>query len=466
MNLEVDERKLIEHLQEGDVSHHDLYRRARRIHERELARVVQRDDGRDQQRPMPDLSKTAAELFDACVPAIPYAAAAAFLGREKQKLTRNDGDRPRVALIGEGLGSMHGVTHTIRQLRDRGVPGFEVEVIGTDADVDRRLSAVAEVDIPFYEGMKIGVPSMHAITDAIAEGRYDLVHVTSPGPAGIAAWGSPRRSSCRWSAATTLSWPPTPDCAQAGHVEMMAKFALGKFYGACDVVLTPSAATDEKVLELGVEPEKIGRWDRGVDLSRFDPALRDESLLPGEINVLYAGRLTKEKGVDLLAEAFEQARSRDPRLHLVLAGGGPEEDLLRERLSEHATFLGWQHGADLARVYASADVFLFASQTDTFGNVILEAQASGLPVVAVAEGGPVNLISDGETGLLCTADAGALATAVHQIVDSPLLAERLRRAALVAVGARTWDAALGRLADGYRRALALSAEAALERDVA
>ena len=98
---------------------------------------------------LPDLSRAAAELFDACVPAIPYAAATAFLGREKLKLTRNDGDRPRVALVADGLGGMHGVTHTIQQIRDRGVPGFEVEVIGTDADVDRRLSAVAEVDVPF-----------------------------------------------------------------------------------------------------------------------------------------------------------------------------------------------------------------------------------------------------------------------------------------------------------------------------
>jgi glycosyltransferase involved in cell wall biosynthesis/predicted metal-dependent phosphoesterase TrpH len=467
MDLEVDERKLIEHLQEGDVGHHDLYRRARRIHERELARVVNETMEVINNGSSLDFSRTAAELFDACIPAIPYAAAAAFLGREKQKLTRNDGDSPRVALIGEGLGSMHGVTHTIQQLRDRGVPGFEVEVIGTDADVDRRLSAVTDVDIPFYPGMKIGVPSVTAITDAIADGRYDLVHVTSPGPAGIAACAIAKALELPIVASyhTELAAYAGLRSGQ-GFIEVMAKFALGKFYGACDVVLTPSEASDQKVMELGVSADKIGRWDRGVDLSVFDPALRNTSLLPGEINVLYAGRLTKEKGVDLLDSAFELARARNPRLHLVLAGGGPEEDLLRERLSDHATFLGWQHETELARVYASADVFLFASQTDTFGNVLLEAQASGLPVVAVAQGGPVSLISDGETGLLCDPDAGALAAAILRIVDGPLLAERLRRAALAAAGGRTWDAALGRLAEGYSRALVMSADGAAERDVA
>ena len=467
MDLEVDERKLIEHLQEGDLSHHDLQRRARRIHERELARVVNETVAAMSDGSLPDFGRCAAEFFDACVPAIPYAAASAFLGREKQKLTRSDGDRTRVALVGDGLGSMHGVTHTIQQIRDRGVPGFEVEVIGTDADVDRRLSAVAEVEIPFYQGMRVGVPSIPAITEAIAEGRYDLVHVTSPGPAGVAACVIAKALEL-----PLLGSYHTELAAYAGlrsgHglLEMMANFALGKFYGACDVVLTPSEASDERVRQLGVAAERIGRWDRGVDLTRFDPALRDANLLPGEVNVLYAGRLTKEKGVDLLAKAFEAARARDPRLHLVLAGGGPEQDALREALGDHATFLGWQHGADLARVYASADVFLFASQTDTFGNVLLEAQASGLPVVAVAEGGPATLIATGETGLLCDADPDALAGAIHQILDNPLLAERLRRCALAAVSERTWDSALQRLADGYRRALTIAARTSAKRQVA
>ena len=128
--------------------------------------------------------RAALALFDACMPAIPYAAAAAFLGREKAKLTRSDGDRPRVALVVDGIGGMHGVTHAIQQIRARGVRGFDVEVIGTDADVDRRLSAVAEIDIPFYPGLQIGVPTVPAIVEALAEGRYDIVHVCSPGPGG------------------------------------------------------------------------------------------------------------------------------------------------------------------------------------------------------------------------------------------------------------------------------------------
>jgi glycosyltransferase involved in cell wall biosynthesis len=453
-------------LQEGELSHPDLYRRARRIHERKLAgavdHIVSMTQAPAAKHPEQnghatlDLAGGALSLFDACIPAIPYAAASAFLGREKLKLTRNDGDRPRVALVADGLGGMHGVTHTIQQIRDRGVPGFEVDVIGTDADVDRRLSAVSEVEIPFYPGLKVGVPSLPAIVDALAEGRYDLVHLCSPGPAGIGAWLVARVLEL-----PLLGSYHTELAAYAGlrsgqaQLEVLVALALKTFYGPCDVVLSPSPASDTRLAELGIDCNRIERWDRGVDLERFDASLRTPGLLPGDtINVLYAGRLTKEKGVDLLADAFLAARWRDPRLHLVLAGGGPEEQALRERLGNHATFLGWLGGDELPRVYASADLFLFASQTDTFGQVLLEAQASGLPVVAVGEGGPASLIDNGVTGLLAGADADELASAILSLVDGPLLGERLRRAALASVRERTWESALQRLSAGYLLALA------------
>ncbi len=171
------------------------------------------------------------------------------------------------------------------------------------------------------------------------------------------------------------------------------------------------------------------------------------------VDVLYAGRLAAEKGVGLLAEAFERAAAHDDRLHLLLAGGGPEEAQLRERLGERATFLGWLEDDALARAYASADLFCFASQTDTFGQVVLEAQASGLPVVAVAAGGPAELIQDGRSGVLCRPEAGELAAALRGLARSRRSRERLARGGLVAAEARTWERSLARLADGWAQAL-------------
>jgi glycosyltransferase involved in cell wall biosynthesis len=326
--------------------------------------------------------------------------------------------------------------------------------VGTDPHVDRRLSAVAEVDIPFYAGLKVGVPSLPAIVDALAEGRYDLVHLCSPGPSGAAAG-----IIARLMGVPVLGSYHTELAAYAGlrssdpSLEIAARVAIAAFYGQCRRVLSPSPTSDEVLRAMGIAGERIGRWDRGVDLGRFSPARRVEGLLPGEITVLYAGRLTREKGADLLADAFLAARERDPRLHLALAGGGPEQDLLRERLGAHATFLGWLEGDALARAYASADLFLFASRTDTFGQVLLEAQASGLAVVAVGEGGPTSIVADGATGRLCSADAGDLAAVVCELAAQPPQRERLARSALDAVRQRTWERSLLQLADGYRRTL-------------
>jgi glycosyltransferase involved in cell wall biosynthesis/predicted metal-dependent phosphoesterase TrpH len=469
VGLEAGEERFLAHLQGEDFSHADLFRRARRAHERTLAKAVD-EVVAQAASPRPDLGRAAAGLFDACMAAIPYAPAAAFLGREKSKLARQDGppaEPLRVALVADGVGGMHGVTHTLDEIRERGVPGFDVEVVGTDANVDRRLSAVAEVDIPFYAGLKVGVPSLPALVETLADGRYDVVHVCAPGPAGVAA-----AMIARVMGLPVLGSYHTELAAYAGlrsadpMLELSARMALAAFYGSCDHVLSPSPQSDEALRGMGLPVERIGRWDRGVDLGRFDPAKRQAGLFGGDaerLNVLYAGRLTREKGAELLAGAFLTARARVPCLHLVLAGGGPEEAELRERLGEHATFLGWQEGDALARTYASADLFLFASRTDTFGQVLLEAQASGLPVVAVDEGGPCSIVQDGVTGLLRPAREEALAAALAELAGAPLLRERLARAALGAVRERTWERALGRLADGYHRALGVTGAAEVLR---
>ncbi len=518
----LDERGLIEYMQHEDFSHSDLYRRACRLHERKLRTAVERAvraaTGELQARASapsvgvtatpkavtvanPELAPTAGassdvaaaatELFESCVAAIPYAPATAFLANEQAKLARyaaaSDGEPPRVAILADGIGSTHGVTRTIEEIRRRGVPGFEIEVVATDPDVDRRLSAVAELEVPFYPGLRIGVPSLSAAAQTLADGAFDALHVCSPGPAGVAgallarALGLPLLGSYH----TELTAYAKLRCEDPQLAAAMG-LTVGAFYNACDLVLSPSPASDEALAAIGVTHERVLRWDRGVDTSRFDPALRDESLraswtrrAPGRqigaggptswaparidphgaqaVNVLYAGRITREKGAELLADTFLRAHARDPRLHLVLAGGGPEQERLAQRVGPHASFLGWLQGAELAKAYASADVFLFPSSTDTFGQVILEAQASGLPVLAVAQGGPLTLVRDGATGLLRDGDAGALADALVELAGSPALRERLARAALGAVRERTWERALERLAVGYRRALALAA---------
>jgi glycosyltransferase involved in cell wall biosynthesis/predicted metal-dependent phosphoesterase TrpH len=469
----LDERGLLCVMQDESFSHAGLYRRACRVHERKLRGAVEVALGAATGDS--DLLSAAEGIFEASIAAIPYAPATAFLAAEQAKLAaiprsagasglarrggerrEGEGESPRVAIMVDGIGSTHGVTRTIAEIRQRGVPGFEIEVLGTDPEVDRRLSAVSEIEVPFYPDLRIGIPSLPAAVQTLADGRFDAVHVCSPGPVGAAgallarALGLPLVGSYH----TELT-------AYAGlrsgdrRLEAAMAGAVSAFYGACDVVLSPSPAADDALAAHGVPRERVLRWDRGVDTGRFDPALRGEQPRTDDrFNVLYSGRITQEKGVDLLADAFLLARAREPRLHLLLAGGGPEEERLRERLGASATFLGWLEGQALARAYASADLFLFPSATDTFGQVVLEAQASGLPVVAVAEGGPLSLIEDRVSGLLCPAIPEALAAALLELADSPLLRERLARAGMAAVAERTWEGALERLGQSYQRVLA------------
>lgn len=451
IGLELRGRDLIAYLQADDFSHAELYRRARRIHDRKLRKAVRAGT---EAVAGGDPGAALGSLFEALVPAIPYAPATAFLGAEKAKLRDRSGERPRVAILADGIGSMHGVTHTIEQIRERGVPGFEVEVVGTDPGVDRRLPAAAELEVPFYEGMSLGVPGLPDLVETLAEGRYDLVHVTAPGPAGIAGTllaritGVPLLASYHTELAAYVG-------IRSGNegLEALTRAGLGAFYTAPAAVLSPSPSADASVIALGADPARVGRWERGVDVERFDPAKADRDAFPGEIKVLYAGRLTREKGAHLLAESFLRAHASDPRLHLLVAGGGPEEGELRARLGDRATFLGWLEDEELPRAYASADAFLFASSTDTYGQVILEAAASGLAIVAVAEGGPAALIENRHTGLLCRPDADHLAGALLQLAASPQLRRALGAAAADAARQRSWERSMGQLATGYRRAL-------------
>jgi glycosyltransferase involved in cell wall biosynthesis/predicted metal-dependent phosphoesterase TrpH len=454
---------LIAHLQADDFSHSGLYRRARRSHDRRLRKAVDEGAAAAAEGDFPSAMNG---VFEALLPALPYAPATAFLGAEVGRLRDRSGEPRRVAVVVDGIGSMHGVTHTIEQIRERGVPGFEVDVVGTDPGVDRRLPAATELEIPFYEGMALGVPGLPDLVEALAEGRYDLVHVTAPGPAGIAATllsrvtGLPLLASYHTELAAYAGMR-----SGDGGIEAIARGALGAFYGAAGVVLSPSPAADASLAGLGIEPVRIRRWERGVDLDRFDPAKGRPDEYPGEIKVLYAGRLTREKGVDLLAESFLRAQRSDPRLHLLLAGGGPEEAELRERLGDTATFLGWLGGEDLARAYASADAFLFASSTDTYGQVILEAAASGLPVIAVAEGGPAALVENRHTGLLCRPDPDHLAGALLQLASSPLLRQQLGSSGAVSARARSWERSMDQLGAGYGRLLGAQSAPAEQRFV-
>ena len=237
-------------------------------------------------------------------------------------------------------------------------------MIGTDPHVDRRLSAVAEVEIPFYPGLKIGVPSLPAVVEALAEGRYGVLHLCSPGPGGRRGGDDRPRDG----AADRRLLPH-----RAGGLHGAALRRRGAGGGRRDRAGRLLRRLRRGALAVGglrraagraraSRASRIGRWDRGVDVGALLARAAHARGRRARAGALRGPADASEKGVDLLADAFLAAQARDPRLELVLAGGGPEEDALRDRLGGAATFLGWLEGEELARAYADADLFLFCSR--------------------------------------------------------------------------------------------------------
>ena len=271
VGLDRPDAELLAYLQADGFSHADLYRRARRAHEKRLAAAVGRAAAAASALAAPTLDATGIEdgietaalgLFDACVPAIPYAAAAAFLGREKRRLARGGGPL-RVALLADGVGAVHGVTRVIDEIRERGVPGFHVDVIGTDPHVDRRLP------------LHVGVPGVPDLVEALAEGRYDLVHVSAPGPVGAGGAATARMLGLPVAGSHHTEFAAYAQLRTGDpRIVLGMQLALGALYQQCAVVLSPSAAADATLAGLGVDAARIARWDRGVDTERFTPARR------------------------------------------------------------------------------------------------------------------------------------------------------------------------------------------------
>jgi len=205
-------------------------------------------------------------------------------------------------------------------------------------------------------------------------------------------------------------------------------------------------------------------WARGVDCRRFDPAKRSEQiraeLAPrGEVIVGYVGRLAAEKRLDLLAQIATR-----PGVRLVIVGAGPAEAAIRRALPS-ALFLGQRGGENLAQIYASLDVFVHSGPHDTFGHTLQEAAASGLPVVAPAAGGPLDLVRDGVTGfLVAPGDAAALAGAVATLAADPALRAAQGKAGRQMVLGRSWAALCDELIWHYDDVLA--AAGSIERTAA
>jgi glycosyltransferase involved in cell wall biosynthesis len=267
--------------------------------------------------------------------------------------------------------------------------------------------AAAGVPIPFYSEMKMYWPSWRELARRIQADGVELLHLTTPGPLGLAALWVARRTRLPMvgSFHTDLEAYTATLSGSTQLARCMGRY-LRWMYEHCRTVLVPSEATRLMLIERGLDGARLEVWPRGVDTELFNPDRRSESLRDQwrvsdrQPALLYVGRISREKNLMGLPELSDVLHHAGLDHRLVFAGDGP----LRRELADacpDAAFLGFLGREAVASAFASADLLLFPSETDTAGNVVLEAQAAGLPVLVSWRGGPRENLLTNTSGFIC-----------------------------------------------------------------
>ena len=374
----------------------------------------------------------------------------------------------RVAMLTDTFDELNGVAGTMRRLAAhvRADPGCGLRLLTCGAGRDeppahRDLAPVARLPVPAYgdSAWRLGVPSVIDVLDALEESGAQVVHAATPGPLGVAGLVVARTLGLPFVAShnTELARYALELTGDRLAAQVAAR-ALAWFYGQADRVYVPTRSAAEGIVEAGVAPARVRTMTRGTDRERFDPRRRARGTRrrlgsPRGTILLYVGRLSREKGVMALADAHRRASAARPELHLAIVGDGPaRRELARALAGTRHRMVGALRGDDLAAAYASADIFCLPSETETFGQVVTEAGASGLPAIVTDRGGAAEQVRHGETGLVVPAgDLAALAAAIALLHDVPAMRAAMSAAARAEALTRpSWHDVFTELAEGYR----------------
>ena len=315
--------------------------------------------------------------------------------------------------------------------------------------------------VPFflYPDVQWAFPRLREVVDDLAQFRPDVVHVATEFSLGIAGVKAARQLGL-----------PVIASAHTDYDQYAARYGvtwalragwhyLRWFYGQANRVLCPSRIYEEALHRHGVL--HTGLWSRGVDPAVFSPEFTSETYRTGfgvgrdDLLVTYVGRIAREKNLGLLLEAWEHLAGERAGAQLVLVGRGPLEDEIRRREIPGVHVTGLLQGPALSAAYASADVFVFPSATETFGNSLLEAMASGLPSLVAAAGGVLEFAAHGENALLVEPDsATAITHALRRLLHDAELRRRLGLGALRTARARDWGSVYDALLRDYADAAA------------
>lgn len=320
--------------------------------------------------------------------------------------------------------------HRVSVVRPRQPHDIAEQALTSASPLTDTEHLVTGIPLPGYPGLRFGLTRISRLLRLWQQARPDTVYVATPGPLGVAAVHAARRLGIPVSSGFHTNFHQYSHYYGAGLLEKVL-CAYGRwFHNRTDITLVPTTGMMQATRALGIT--RTGLWSRGVDCQRFSPHKRDEELrerwglAPSAPGILYTGRLAAEKNPGLAVACFERIRTLHPGARFILVGDGPLRDELKQRHPDYI-FCGVQRDEALARHYASADLFLFPSKTDTFGNVVLEAMASGLAVVAFDDAAASEHIRHEENGMKAPlSDDEGFVNCALQLADQPSLCARIR----------------------------------------
>jgi phosphatidylinositol alpha 1,6-mannosyltransferase len=331
-------------------------------------------------------------------------------------------------------------------------PLFISPIIPPKEERPVEMYKVPSFTFPFYKDYKVAFPSTIFFEDKLSEFHPDLLHINSPCTLGLAAVKYGIRNNIPVVATYHTHFPSYAKYYKVKALEVPGWNYFRKLYNRCQTVYVPSLPVLEELRAHGFKT--VEYLPHGVDTSIFRPSVKsvqwkNDLGIANKYVLLFAGRLVWEKDLATLAATYKVITAQRNDVKFVLAGEGPIHVELKELMPE-AIFLGQQTMKDLSISFASSDIFVFPSTTETFGNVTLEAMASGLPPICVREGGAYGVIKDGETGLIAEPrNAVDIANKINWLLNNPLIRNNMSFNALQFAQSQSWEKNFERLFHSY-----------------
>jgi glycosyltransferase involved in cell wall biosynthesis len=402
-----------------------------------------------------DAADVVPELLKLALAELPYVLSYRYFGRDRREARGlsaqlfpaasspwQQGAAPRVAIVADTTDDTNGVAIGLARLVEKARSlGYPLELVGptTNDGVERprpgftRIPGIYSHQLQEYASMTWSIPHLPSLLRFLCDEQIELVQVATPGPMGVAAMLAGRLLGL-----PVIGQYHTDVPRYAQHLlgdptaaQMVERFVLA-FYRSLDAVLVPSQFTARDLISKGLDAARVHRIQRGVPLEDLANAAPDGELRhrlgvePGAFLVLYVGRVSREKNLDAALAGFARALVQMPQAHLVIVGDGPQREELVARGLPNVHLLGEVHGEALHRLYASCDVFLFPSETDTFANAVVEAISAGLPVITAAGSAAAEHCTHGVNGFCVDiANPDEIAMRLAWLLQNPVLRARM-----------------------------------------